>query len=75
MKRVVDSERDPDMLDEYDFSPGVRGKYADRYAAGSNVVIIAPDVASACWKSSLRSLPSRQIKKATDLSSLGMAIP
>lgn len=23
--------RDPDMLDEYDFSNGVRGKYAERY--------------------------------------------
>jgi len=23
---------DPDMLDEYDFSSGVRGKYAERYA-------------------------------------------
>jgi hypothetical protein len=29
---------------EYDFSKGARGKYAAR-AAGSNVVILAPDVA------------------------------
>jgi len=29
---------------EYDFSKGVRGKYASRYA-GSNVVVLAPDVA------------------------------
>ncbi len=28
----------------YDFSKGVRGKYAARYA-GSNVVVLAPDVA------------------------------
>jgi hypothetical protein len=33
------------MLKEYDFSRGVRGKYAKRYAQGSNVVIIDPDVA------------------------------
>ena len=33
------------MLDEYDFSKGIRGKYAQRYAAGSNVVVISPDVA------------------------------
>ena len=33
------------MLDEYDFSEGVRGKYARRYAAGSNVVVLDPDVA------------------------------
>ena len=35
------------MLDEYDFSGGVRGKYAKRYAAGTNVVVLAPDVAAA----------------------------
>jgi len=33
------------MLREYDFSGGVRGKYARRYAAGSNVVVLEPDVA------------------------------
>lgn len=34
------------MRPEYDFSKGVRGKHAARYAAGSNVVVLAPDVAS-----------------------------
>ena len=33
------------MLPEYDFSHGVRGKYAERMAEGSNVVLLAPDVA------------------------------
>ena len=37
--------KDPDMLDEYDFSKGIRGKYAKRYAEGTNVVVIEPDVA------------------------------
>ena len=36
---------DPDTLAEYDFSGGVRGKYAKRYAEGTNVVVIDPDVA------------------------------
>ena len=36
---------DPDMLEEYDFSHGVRGKYAKRYAEGTNVVVIDPDLA------------------------------
>ncbi len=36
---------DPDMLEEYDFSKGIRGKYAKRYAKGTNVVLIDPDVA------------------------------
>jgi hypothetical protein len=30
---------------DYDFSGGVRGKHAARYASGSNVVVLAPDVA------------------------------
>jgi hypothetical protein len=38
-------KNDPDMLEEYDFSGGVRGKYARRYEEGTNVVVIDPDVA------------------------------
>ncbi len=34
-----------DMLSEYDFSGGIRGKYAKRYQEGSNVVILDRDVA------------------------------
>lgn len=37
-------KNDPDMLEEYDFSDGVRGKYAKRYAEGTNVVVIDPDI-------------------------------
>jgi hypothetical protein len=44
MKKAPKSKRDPDLLDEYDFSLGVRGKYAKRYAEGTNVVMLAPDV-------------------------------
>jgi hypothetical protein len=33
------------MRKEYDFSKGVRGKYAKKFAKGSNVVILEPDVA------------------------------
>ena len=40
-----ETEHDPDLLDEYDFSKGIRGKYAERYAAGSNIVVLAADVA------------------------------
>jgi hypothetical protein len=45
MKKGLKIKRDPDMLPEYDFSKGIRGKYARRYAEGSNVVILSPDVA------------------------------
>ena len=33
------------MRESYDFSAGVRGKYARRFAAGTNIVALAPDVA------------------------------
>jgi len=42
MKRM---RKDPEMLEEYDFSMGVQGKYAKRYAGGTNVIVIEPDVA------------------------------
>ena len=35
------------MRAEYDFSNAVRGKYAKRYAAGSNVVVLEPELAAA----------------------------
>ena len=40
MKKI---KNDPDMLEEYDFSGGIRGKYAMRYAQGTNIVVIDPD--------------------------------
>lgn len=40
MKKKVSS----DMLPEYDFSNGVRGKYAKRFAEGSNIVLLSLDV-------------------------------
>ena len=39
-----------DMLAEYDFASmkgGVRGKYAARYRAGTNLVLLDPEVAEA----------------------------
>lgn len=38
-------KNDPDLLEEYDFSDGVKGKYAERYSEGTNVVVLDPDVA------------------------------
>ena len=42
LKQPVD-----ELRPEYDFSRGVRGKHAARYAAGTNVVVLEPDVATA----------------------------
>lgn len=46
MRKTVRTRHDPDMLNEYDFSKGVRGKYAKRYAEGTNIVVLSPDVAA-----------------------------
>jgi hypothetical protein len=45
MNQELNKDRDPEMLEEYDFSGGVRGKYVGRFAKGSNVVVLDPDVA------------------------------
>jgi hypothetical protein len=33
------------MRKEYDFGKGVRGKYAKKYKAGTNIVLLDPNVA------------------------------
>ena len=45
MNQESNKQGDADMLEEYDFSGGVRGKYVDRFAPGCNVVVLDPDVA------------------------------
>ena len=35
----------PEMRAEYDFSDGVRGKYIEKYRAGTNVVLLDPELA------------------------------
>jgi hypothetical protein len=40
------SERDGlPMRAEYDFSKGVRGKYARRFKQGTNIVVLEPEIA------------------------------
>ena len=47
-KREQSDRADADeILPEYDFSRATRNKYASRYAAGSAVVVLEPDVAAA----------------------------
>jgi hypothetical protein len=61
MKKTPENATEPEMRAEYDFSRGIRGKYARRYARGVNLVLLAPDVArlfpdSDSVNSSLRAL-------------------
>lgn len=39
-------DSDLELRPVYDFSKGIRGKYAARYREGSNVVVLDPDVAA-----------------------------
>ncbi len=34
------------MSPEYDFSKGIRGKYSKKFAEGSNLIVLAPDVSA-----------------------------
>ena len=45
MKKSSNKSAQRQMREEYDFSRGERGKYAQRYAQGTNVVVLEPDVA------------------------------
>ena len=44
IKRKPPADKDT-LRPEYDFSKGARGKHAAKYAKGTNVVVLEPDVA------------------------------
>ncbi|HSY33759.1 MAG TPA: hypothetical protein VLA42_17385 [Verrucomicrobiae bacterium] len=48
MKKKVKKQKADELRQEYDFSKlknGVRSKYAARFNAGTNLVLLSPDVA------------------------------
>lgn len=50
MKAKVETPLDDELRPEYDetlLKNGVRGKYVERYRKGTNLVLLAPDVAAA----------------------------
>jgi hypothetical protein len=47
MKKVSRKQDSVEMKAEYDFSGGVRGKYAAQYQLGTNVVLLEPEIAEA----------------------------
>ena len=62
--KQAEKKQDPDMLDEYDFTGGVRGKYAARYAAGVTVT-----VKKKARRRKLKSKPSATGQRGLSLSS------
>lgn len=63
-------EPDSEILDEYDFSKGVRGKYVERLKGGSNVVVLSPDVADVFSDSESVNEALRTLIKITRKSSI-----
>lgn len=71
------SDDEDELLPEYDFTvdqlrAGTRGKYAERYAAGTNIVKLDPDVAkvfpdSESVNEALRALIAILRSRATEL--------
>ncbi len=53
------------MKQEFDFSEGVRGKYYKRYKAGSNIVVLDPEIASVFDTSEAVNEALRTIIRAT----------
>jgi hypothetical protein len=53
-----------ELRPEYDFSGGVRGKYAERFAEGTNLVLLAPDVAAEFPTASAVNRALRQVIKS-----------
>lgn len=51
MKKKIVNEENDELRPEYDMHEllkgGIRGKYAERYRAGTNLVLLDPDVAKA----------------------------
>jgi len=51
MKKRIGLEKEDELRPEYDLAEllkgGVRGKYAERYREGTNLVLLTPDVAAA----------------------------
>lgn len=51
MKKKLTDKMNDDLRPEYDLRQllkgGIRGKYAARYRAGTNLVLLAPDIAKA----------------------------
>ena len=55
------NNRDSEMLEEYDFRQGRRGRYAERHADGTNLVLLDPDVAAEFLDSPRVNMALRQL--------------
>jgi hypothetical protein len=63
MKKQIDR----DLLPEYDFTGGVRGKYVSRLAKGSNIAVLDKDVQKLFPNSVAVNAALRALGKAVDV--------
>jgi hypothetical protein len=66
MSNSTDPTNDP-LRPEYDFSEGQRGRYAQQYAAGTNLARIDPDLAAAFPDSEAVNRALRRYQQITHL--------
>jgi len=64
MTKNPKQDSNDEMRPEYDFSAGVRGKYAQRFREGTNVIVLDPDVAAEFKDSAAVNDALRQVLKA-----------
>ena len=78
MKKDNKAVLDPDIRAEYDFASmtgGVRGKYAERYRAGVNLVLLEPEVAKAFPTADAVNEALRTVMRAAKTSRRPHALP
>lgn len=78
MKKSTKAVSNPDMRAEYDFASmkgGVRGKYAERYRAGANLVLLEPEVAAAFPTADAVNKALRKVMRATKRQPPGKRAP
>lgn len=63
MKKQIDK----DMLPEYDFSKGIRGKYVSRLAKGCNIAVLDEDVQKIFPDSAAVNAALRALGQAVDV--------
>jgi hypothetical protein len=78
MNEELENELDDDLRPEYDFANmtgGVRGKYVERYRAGTNIVLLEPDVAAAFPNAESVNTALRMLLNIAQQSQQNQAIP